>query len=157
MSVLRIVGLCFCAAGVIAIAVGFWMLRSGIQKAQTWPSADAEVLSSRVVVREGTDNDEVLTEYELRYAVQGATVQSHFESWSGSTAEAQSKAARHPAGSRGKLSYDPQRPSNSDPNLGMNPATLAPAVWVMAGGIGAILFGCLFAVLGGAVASGDLW
>jgi hypothetical protein len=152
------VGWGFCAAGLITLLAGAWLLRSRIEKARSWQTAEAEVLSSRAYVKPGTDSDDSFTEYEVRYTVNGTPYTTKFEKWSSSLEEAQAKAARHSKGSQGRVSYNPADPRQIDANLGMNPATLSTPVSILGGGVVAILFGLAFVVAGAPTGPpGDLW
>jgi hypothetical protein len=147
------VGLCFCVAGVLTVVVGLWAGRKRIDKVRQWRPAQAEVVSAVAVVESGTETDQSFTNYEVRYSVEGVRYTPKFRTWSASLEEAQTKTARHAQGSSGTIYYNPRDPQEIDANLGINPSTLSTSVWIISGGICAILFGIMFAVLGGASGS----
>jgi signal transduction histidine kinase len=158
MSVLRIVGLCICAASVLTAVVGIWFLKARVEKVRSWRPVDARVVASSLAVESGTDSSEVVAKYELHYTVNGVSYQPKFQNWAPSMREAEARMARHAAGSTATVHYNPADPRQVDPNLGMNSATLSMAVWLIGGGVAGVLFGAMFAILGGLGRNpGDLW
>jgi hypothetical protein len=149
MSALRIIGLCFCGAGVLTAVAGIWILKTRIGKVRTWRPVEARVLTSIVTSEEGTETTDYYAKYEVRYEVDGAVHTGKLRSWSSSSGGAQQRVARHPVGSTGTIYYNPADAKQVDGNLGMNPATLSLPVSVLGAGVAVIVFGLMFVLLGG--------
>jgi hypothetical protein len=132
------------------------MTRARIRRVQSWESTSGQVLSSKVVVRRGSESDNVYAEYEVTYSVKGSPYRAHFESWSSSPVMGQEKAARHPPGSAARIYHDPANPRTVDPDLEMNPATLSLPAWALGSGLSLFLSGLVLALLGGSRPQGDL-
>jgi hypothetical protein len=158
MTILRIVGVCLCAAGTFTVLAGVWIFKARMEKVRTWRPVEARVVMSEAKVTEGIDNSEAYARYEVSYEVGGKAYTRKFGSWSSSLSGAQTRVMKHPVGSVGTIYCNPADAGQVDANLGMNPATLSLPANVTGVGLAVIVFGLMFVLLGGGSGrAGDLW
>ncbi len=145
-----IAGLVLFALGVVFAAVGFWFRRK-LQRVKTWPSADGNVIESKVVRKVSTDDEGNQSEgYDLAVAYQYAVGERTYtgerialaETTYGSRQAAEERLARYRPGGAVRVKYDPANPASA-----LLEESGAVLVWVFAG-IGAAMLVAGMVLLG---------
>lgn len=142
-------------AGLILLAIGFYLFRNRVVSIRTWQPVEAQVVRSWMEEHETGDSTERSTSYsahyELAYTVNGESMRSTARSqtvFSASSGEVQARLDRHSAGTRGVVHVNPDNPSQISLNMGMNAATLALPLWMMLPGASLLLFAIALWFLG---------
>lgn len=133
----------FIIAGLVTTLWGLQIILKA-RKTRQWPHVDGIIEESRIA----SEQDDLLPHIQFRYSV-GQTSYQHTMAFSSDITPTREFAAnyvqKYPAGSKVQVYYDPVDP---------NSATLEPGLgkgdWlVFAMGVGMLLFGIIFSVLGG--------
>ena len=108
---------------VIVLVIALPAYRQQYRILQTWPAAEAEVVSSRVVEHPTSSGPLFSTELQVAFSAAGQAVSGEFtfphESTSRERKEKQ--AARYRVGSRHEIRYNPADPSDVRIRPGYNP------------------------------------
>jgi hypothetical protein len=133
----------FIIAGLVTTLWGLRIILKA-RKTQHWPHVDGIIEESRI----SSDHDDLLPHIQFRYSVDQTSCRQTM-TFSGDITPTQEFAAsyvqKYPAGSKVQVYYNPEDP---------NTATLEPGLgkgdWlVFAMGLGMLLFGIIFSVVGG--------
>jgi hypothetical protein len=93
-----------------------------IQVLRSWPTTQAEVIKSEVVILPAPKHDQLYAaKLQIAYAVKGKTITADLTSFQSSNyAETQRRAAEFPVGSRHEIRYDPNNPEQARIGAGWN-------------------------------------
>ena len=133
----------FVIAGLLATLWGVRIIVRA-RRTQQWPSVEGVIEKSNI----SSNVNDLLPDIEFRYEVENQTYRRSME-FSRDVTSSQEFAAsyvdKYPAGARVRVYYDPEKPDNAtlEPGLGQGD-------WlVFAIGLGMLVFGILFLLLGG--------
>ena len=108
--------------------------------ARLWPSAEATILTSKVVTHHDSEGSSYSAEFTYKYSVNGQPYENDqygFIDWSGGRKSADKKQKQHPVGSKTDCYYDPQDPANSVLNRELGWELLfglIPLIFILVGG-----------------------
>ena len=111
------------------------------QSAQSWPEAEAEILSSEIEEHDGDDSTSYSAEFTYRYKVGGKFYTNDrytFLRTSGSRKSARKLLKKYPVGSTTRVSYNPDDPNESvmDNRMGWRLLyALFPLAFIAVGGL----------------------
>lgn len=137
--VLIAVGLCVSIVGAAVLSIFFVRPILHWKNAQSWPSTDAEILSSEIETSLAKQSTSYEAKFDYCFEVDGENwngSQYGFFVFSGSQNGAEELVKRYPVGATTKVFYNPYQPSDA-----VIDRSLGPAVWFCIGPIAMMVIG----------------
>jgi hypothetical protein len=113
MKLTTIIGLGTAGVGVLVVAAGVALAVKSMLRAASWTRIGASVIRAEMQSSVDSENRYFFNVYTFRYGAAGRTIESPLRASAGTTneAEARSRLANHPAGTRREIFYNPANPS----------------------------------------------
>ena len=134
------------AAGLITLIVGAAVLSIFFvhplvhwKSAQSWPSADAKIVSSEIEISRVKNSTSYEAKFDYAFDVHGQEWNGHqygFFVFSGSEEASEELVSRYPVGTETQIFYDPSQPSDA-----VMDRSLGPAIWFCIGPIAMSIIG----------------
>ncbi len=132
--------------GSVVLAIFFIRPLLHWNSAQSWPSADAKILSSEIEVSKAKESTSYEAKFTYTFDVDGQEYSGNqygFFVFSGSEKASEELVSRYPVGAETKIFYNPGQPSDA-----VMDRALGPAVWVCIGPIAMTIIGGVVLLLG---------
>lgn len=144
--VLMVVGLSILIVGAVVLSIFFVRPFLHWRNAQSWPSADAQILSSEIEISRAKDSTSYEAKFDFAFEVDGQEWignQFGFFVFSGSEKASKELVNRYPVGAETRIFYNPSNPSDA-----VMDRSLGPAVWFCIGPIAMTIIGSVIFWLG---------
>ena len=144
--VLIAVGLIILIVGAAVLSIFFVRPLVHWKSAQSWPSADAQILSSEIEISRVKNSTSYEAKFDYAFDVDGQEWHGHqygFFVFSGSEEASEELVNRYPVGTEHQVFYNPSQPSDA-----VMDRSLGPAVWFCIGPITMTIIGSVILWLG---------
>lgn len=144
--VLMAVGLAVLLVGATVLSIFFVSPLLHWKNAQSWPSADAQIVSSEIEISQAKQSTSYEAKFDYAFDVDGQNWNGSeygFFVFSGSEEASKTLVNRFPVGATTTIFYNPQQPSDA-----VMDRSLGPAVWFSIGPIAMTIIGIVVLWLG---------